>query len=94
MGRVIHIARTTKLCIEFAGKEEREHKGGYEYKSKHKPRSARCVNTCNSTGRETIYFARGSPDRLEWTSNGPKNTFQKTRVCSSKPFWANRPSLY
>ena len=53
MGRVIHITRTPKRCIEFAGKEDREQKGGYKYKSKHKPRSAR--NTCRKTGRGTIY---------------------------------------
>ena len=38
------------ICIKFAGKEEREQKGGYEYKTKHKPRRAR--NTIRKTGRE------------------------------------------
>jgi len=38
------------LCIEFAEKEKREQKGNYEYKTRHKPRSAR--NTGKKTGRE------------------------------------------
>jgi len=53
MRRVMRIARVPpKICIKFAGKEGREQKGGYEYKTKHKPRSAR--NTGRNTGREEI----------------------------------------
>jgi len=37
----------TKVSIEFAEKEERKQKGGYEYKTEHKPHSAR------NTGRKT-----------------------------------------
>jgi len=39
-----------KTCIKFAGTEEREQNGWYEYKTKHKPRSAR--NSTRKTGRE------------------------------------------
>jgi len=44
------------LCIEFAQKEGREQKGSYEYKTRHKPRSAR--NTGRKTGREETIHTR------------------------------------
>jgi len=40
----------TEVSIEFTEKEERKQEGGYEYKTEHKPRSAR--NTGRKTGRE------------------------------------------
>ena len=43
-----------KICIELAGKEERKQKGGCEYKTKHKPRSAR--NTGRKTGKEDFFL--------------------------------------
>ena len=45
-----------KICIEFAGKEEREQKDSYEYNTKHKPHSAR--NTGKKTGKETSIHKR------------------------------------
>ena len=43
MSMVIHITRTPcqRYVSNWKEKEEREQKGGYEYKSKYKPRSAR-----------------------------------------------------
>ena len=55
-GHVYNKSAVPKICIEFAGKEEREQKGGYEYKTKHKSRSAR--NTTRETGREESIHIR------------------------------------
>ena len=46
----------TKVSIEFAEKEDRKQKGGYEYKTEHKPRSAR--NTGRKTCREESIHTR------------------------------------
>jgi len=40
----------TMVSIEFAEKEERKQRCGYDYETEHKPRSAR--NTGRKTGRE------------------------------------------
>jgi len=45
-----------KTCIEQSGKEEREQKGSYEYKTKHKPRTVH--NTTRKTGREESIHIR------------------------------------
>ena len=55
-GHAYNKSTVSNLCIEFAGKEEREQKGGYAYKTKHKPRSAR--NTGRKTGREETIHTR------------------------------------
>jgi len=52
-----------KYVLKFARKEEREQKGGYEYKTKHKPRSAR--NTGRKTGREESRARGGEAQRVE-----------------------------
>jgi len=50
-------------------KEEREQKGGYEYKTKNKPRSAR--NTTRMTGREkSIHIRHRLIETGKQTRNG------------------------
>jgi len=44
----------TTVSIEFEEKEERKQKGGYDYETEHKPRSAR--NTARKTGREESIY--------------------------------------
>ena len=44
------------MSIKFVRNEERKQKGGYEYRTEHKTRSAR--NTGRSTGREEIIHTR------------------------------------
>jgi len=57
------------ICIEFAGKEEREKKRSYEYKTKHKPRSA--LNTIKKTGREeSIHIRHRLIETGKQTRNG------------------------
>jgi len=65
-----------KICIEFAGKEEREQEGGHVYKTKHKRRSAR--NTGRKTGREEIIYTR---HRLMKTGKQRRNVREGGRGC-------------
>jgi len=58
-----------KICIEFVGEEKRGKKGGYEYKTKHKPRSAR--NTTRKTDREeNIHIRHRLVETGKQTRNG------------------------
>ena len=44
------IGTVTKVSVKFVEKEERKQKGGYEFRTEHKTRSAR--NTGRNSGRE------------------------------------------
>ena len=50
------IGTVTKLCIKFIEREERKQKGGYEYTTEHRTRSAR--STGRKTGREESIHTR------------------------------------
>jgi len=50
------IGIVTKVSIKFVEKEERKQKGGYEYRTEHKARSAR--NRGRKTGREESIHKR------------------------------------
>ena len=60
--------------MEFVGKEERKQKGGYEYRTNHKARSAR--NTDRQTGKEESIHTR---HRLMKTSKQRRNVREGDR---------------
>jgi len=55
-GHAYNKSTVPKICIEFAGKEQRDQKCGYQYKTKHTPRCAR--HTTRKTGREESMHIR------------------------------------
>ena len=55
-GQAYNKSTVLQICIEFTEKEEREQKGSHEYKTRHKPRSAR--NTGTKTVREKNIHTR------------------------------------
>ena len=75
-GHAYNKSTVPKIFIEFAGKEEREQKRGYEYKTKHKPRRAR--NTGRKTGREESIQTR---HRLIETGKQTRKVRERDRDC-------------
>ena len=66
----------------FAENEEREQKGGYGYKTKHKPRSAR--NTGTKTGREESILVVHTRHRLKETGKQTRNGLGETKTIIGK----------
>ena len=62
-GHAYNKSTVPKICIGFAGQEEREQKGCYEYKTKYKLRSAR--NIGRKTGKEEIRARGDKAQRAE-----------------------------
>jgi len=58
MGKVVctSLGTVKKVSVKFAEKEEREQKGGYEFRTEHKTRSA--CNRGRKTGREESIHTR------------------------------------
>ena len=82
MSRVMRTSTgtVTEVCIKFVEKEERKHKGGQEYRTKHKTRSA--CNTGRKTGREESIITQ---HRLMETG---KQT-RKVREGDQGQYWEN-----
>jgi len=71
------IGTVTEVSIKFVEKEERKQRGGYEFRTEHKTRSAR--NTGRQTGREERIHTR---HRLIETSKQTRKVHEGDRVYS------------